>query len=141
LSSILTRYLVEFLTHYVHHHFLQKTSNLLNPQMNTLGKKGKLSSLPKTLSFEFDISVYDLVFVHLPPIKKHNNFQFFHSSWQSGNLGNVNSTRIQDFQRFSYYHAFNHLEVGLHKHQSFHLQKTPYVAKIYKKIEDKNWKS
>ncbi len=66
--------------------------------MNTMGKKGKPSSLPKTLSFEFDvfefnIFMYDLDFVHLPPIKK-KIFNSFIPSWQSGNLGNVDSARI-----------------------------------------------
>lgn len=86
LVESLTHYLVKFLahqlikslTHYAHHHLLQKFLNLLNPHMNTLRKKGKPSSLPKMLSLEFGIFIYNLVFVHLPLIKKHNSLQFFH---------------------------------------------------------------
>lgn len=69
---------VKSLKHSAHYHVQQLLCQILNSQMNILEKSWRPSNLPKTLSFEFDVFMYVLVFVHLPPIKKHNDPPFLH---------------------------------------------------------------
>ncbi len=59
----------------------------------------------------------------------------FIPSWQSGNLGNLNTVKIQLFQRFSYCHVFNHPKVG--KHQIFHLQKPNMLQRFVRILTTK----
>lgn len=51
---------------------------ILNLRMNTLEKNWRTLNLLKMLSFELNVSMSVFVFVHLPPIEKHNDPPFIH---------------------------------------------------------------